>query len=36
VTPALENALQGAAILGQARGWDKPSDHAPVWIDIEL
>jgi exodeoxyribonuclease-3 len=36
VTPALEPALKDAAILREARGWDKPSDHVPVWIDIEL
>jgi exodeoxyribonuclease-3 len=36
VTPSLETGLRGAAVLREARGWDKPSDHAPVWIDIEL
>ncbi len=36
VTPSLEGALQDAAILREARGWDKPSDHVPVWIDIEV
>ncbi len=36
VTPSLEGGLQDAAILREARGWDKPSDHVPVWIDIEL
>ena len=36
VTPTLENALKDAAILREARGWEKPSDHVPVWIDIDL
>ncbi len=36
VTAPLEAGLRGAAVLREARGWDKPSDHAPTWIDIEL
>ncbi len=36
VTPSLEGGLRDAAILRAARGWDKPSDHVPVWIDIEI
>ncbi len=36
VTPSLEAGLKGAAVLGEARGWEKPSDHVPVWIDIDL
>ncbi len=36
VTPALESALTGYRILREARGWEKPSDHAPVAIDIDL
>ena len=35
VTPALEDGLRGAGIFREARGWDKPSDHAPVWVDID-
>ncbi len=36
VTPALEDALAGYRILRDARGWEKPSDHAPVAIDIDI
>ena len=36
VTPALADSLRDGAILRAARGWDTPSDHAPVWIDIDL
>ena len=36
VTPALADGLRDGAILREARGWDTPSDHAPVWIDIDL
>jgi len=36
VTPSLEGGLKDAAIMREARGWEKPSDHVPVWIDIEL
>ncbi len=34
VTPDLKPALKGAEVLRDARGWDKPSDHAPVIVDI--
>ena len=36
VTPALAPQLKGAQVFAEARGWEKPSDHAPVAIDIEL
>ncbi len=36
VTPALEPRLKGAQVFAEARGWQRPSDHAPVVIDIEL
>jgi exodeoxyribonuclease-3 len=36
VNPALEPALQSAAILKEARGWDQPSDHVPVIVDLNL
>ncbi|MBO45117.1 MAG: exodeoxyribonuclease III [Rhodospirillaceae bacterium] len=34
VTPALEKNLKSAYILRQARGWEKPSDHVPVIVNI--
>jgi exodeoxyribonuclease-3 len=36
LTPAMADGLKDAAVFRDARGWDKPSDHAPVWIDIDL
>ncbi|MBI4183616.1 MAG: endonuclease/exonuclease/phosphatase family protein [Proteobacteria bacterium] len=36
VTPALAPALAGAAVLRAARGWEDPSDHVPVRIDLAL
>jgi exodeoxyribonuclease-3 len=36
VTPPLRDRLEGAAVLRDARGWDKPSDHVPVALDFAL
>jgi len=36
VTPPLKDRLQGYQVFREARGWEKPSDHAPVAIDIDL
>lgn len=34
VTPNLLGKLKSAAVLRHVRGWDKPSDHAPVMVDF--
>ena len=34
VTPALGRRLKAAAILKDARGWEPPSDHAPVLVEL--
>ena len=36
VTDPLKNGLVGAGVHREARGWEKPSDHAPVWLDLAL
>lgn len=36
VTPALKDSLRDAGIHREARGWTKPSDHVPVWVDLDL
>jgi len=36
VTPALKGALTSAEILTPIRSWEKPSDHAPVIIDLDI
>jgi exodeoxyribonuclease-3 len=35
VSPALAGSITDAGIFREARGWEKPSDHAPVWADID-
>ena len=34
-SPDLQGRLAGASILREARGWDTPSDHVPVMLDLE-
>ena len=36
VTPALKDAVRDAFVYDQARDWEKPSDHAPVVVDLDL
>ena len=35
-TPDIANAAHGSRILRAARGWEKPSDHAPVFATFDL
>ncbi len=35
-TPDIAAAAHGSRILRAARGWEKPSDHAPVFASFEL
>lgn len=34
VTPLLEEFLESAVVVRDTRGWTRPSDHAPVLIDL--
>ena len=36
VTPPLVDGLRGHDILREARDWDKPSDHVPVMLELDL
>ncbi|MCE2574641.1 exodeoxyribonuclease III [Komagataeibacter sp. FNDCR2] len=36
ITPDLQPALRGLNVLRDARDWDKPSDHVPVIIDLDV
>ncbi len=36
VSPALKGAVASHAILRDARGWKRPSDHVPVVVEIEV
>ena len=33
-SPSLDNRLSAAGVDRQVRGWEKTSDHAPVWIEL--
>lgn len=35
-TPDIANAGHGSRILREARGWEQPSDHAPVFATFDL
>lgn len=35
LSPKLSKRLLAAGVDKQVRGWEKTSDHAPVWIEIE-
>ncbi|MDF1585612.1 exodeoxyribonuclease III [Marinimicrococcus flavescens] len=36
LSPALAPALRGAEVCREARGWDMPSDHVPVTVELEV
>ena len=36
LSPALIKSLKGAGVDRTPRSWDKTSDHAPIWIEVEL
>lgn len=35
LSPHLVNRLRAAGVNRHVRGWEKTSDHAPVWIELE-
>ena len=35
LSPAIADRLKAAEVGRHVRGWDKASDHAPVWIDLD-
>jgi exodeoxyribonuclease-3 len=35
LSPKLENSLVDAGVDKHVRGWEKTSDHAPVWIELK-
>lgn len=35
-SPEVAQSIRGARVLKDARGWDKPSDHAPVFAEFDL
>ncbi len=36
LSPGLDGTLRDMRVLEDARGWEKPSDHAPVIVDLDL
>jgi exodeoxyribonuclease-3 len=36
LSPQAADCLTGAGVDKHVRGWEKPSDHVPVWIDLSL
>ena len=36
LSPAIAPALRDAMVLREARGWEQPSDHVPMTIDLEV
>jgi exodeoxyribonuclease-3 len=36
LSPALANGLKAAGVDRTPRGWEKSSDHAPMWIEVEV
>lgn len=36
LSPRAADRLVGASVDRAPRGWDKPSDHTPVWIELDL
>jgi exodeoxyribonuclease III len=36
LSPQAADGLVQCGIDKHVRGWEKPSDHVPVWIDLEL
>jgi exodeoxyribonuclease-3 len=33
-SPSLVENIRDAGVDVQTRGWEKPSDHAPAWVDL--
>lgn len=36
LSPSLATALKGGGVDRTPRGWEKTSDHAPVWVEVEV
>jgi exodeoxyribonuclease-3 len=35
LSPSIESRLRNAGVDHEVRGWEKTSDHAPVWIELK-
>ena len=36
VTPKLKNTVKHVEVLADVRGWERPSDHAPIIMDLDV
>jgi exodeoxyribonuclease-3 len=36
LSPALAGSLKAAGVDRDVRGREKPSDHAPTWVELDL
>ena len=36
LSPQAQDRLKAASIRREVRGWDKPSDHVPVMVDLDV
>ena len=36
LSPSIEKQLRAAGVDHNVRGWEKSSDHAPVWIELDV
>ena len=36
LSPALAKGLKAAGVDREPRGWEKTSDHAPTWVELEI
>ena len=36
LSPALAKKLKAAGVDREPRGWEKTSDHAPMWVELQL
>ncbi|MBL7931380.1 MAG: exodeoxyribonuclease III, partial [Bacteroidia bacterium] len=36
LSPDLKDKLKAGGVDKHVRGWEKSSDHAPVWIELKL
>ena len=36
VSPLAADRLEAAGIARETRGWERPSDHVPVWIELDF
>jgi exodeoxyribonuclease-3 len=36
LSPALAKKLKAAGVDREPRGWEKTSDHAPMWVEVEV